>query len=76
MEQSGIQLDDLALNDRIELLYLVVVKFCVAAMDELLLLPLLQLEFRNLIHGDDADRVLIVRANFWASILYVLVFIL
>jgi len=68
MEQSGIQLDDLALNDRIELLYLVVVKFCVAVEELALELPLLQLEFRNLIHGDDADRVLIVRASFWDSI--------
>jgi len=69
MEQSGIQLDDLALNDRIELLYLVVVKFCVAVEELALELPLLQLEFRNLIHGDDADRVLIVRASFCESIL-------
>ena len=68
MEQSGIQLDDLALNDRIELLYLAAAKFCVAVEELALELPLLQLEFRNLIHGDDADRVLIVRASFWDSI--------
>jgi len=47
--------------------------FSVAAMDDpAALLPLLQLEFRKRIHGEDADRVVSDRTNFWESIVVVL----
>ena len=47
--------------------------FSVAAMDDpAALLPLLQLEFRKRIHGEDAERVVSDRTNFWESIIVVL----
>ena len=72
-------MDDLALNDRMELLCLAAAAAAtnfdvVAVAEELAVFPLLPLEFRNLIHGDDADRILIVRASFWESMVFIVVF--
>jgi len=60
--QSGIHEDDLALKERAPSC---MVRLAMAEPVELL--PLLQLEFRKRIHGDEAERVLMERASFWAS---------